>query len=365
MQFQAMSWEQIRDAQLSPQQRAFRDFRAKFEHNLTSNDPKIAKARDNWIKTVQAIGPREVHTDRALTNFAVQYVNEEYIGDSLSSAPIPAASKSDEYYVFNERNRLGFPDDRLGDRDYPNQVTQNYSSDSFLCQDRGLEHPVSEATILNQDAVLDVLRSATEIVSEGIAFNREVRWASLFGTSANYGANTASLAALPWSNPASDPARDVLTARGQLWSGAGAGIWKGFMSYDVYKNLATHPGLISKFAGSGRVDKSGLVTPQMLADIFDLAEIHIGRAWKDTANEGQTASYSRIWPDVFGIVRVARSASKYNAVFASRFQWLKQRVTITNDQRAGVRGTHFVGSTLSDVEKVIAAKTGYLLTSVI
>lgn len=364
MQFQAMSWEEIRDAQLSPKQRAFRQFRAKFEEKLVSDDPKIVQARADWIKKIQNLTPGEVHTDRALTNFAVQYANEEYIGDNLATV-IPVGTKSDEYYIFNERDRLGFPDDRLGDRDLPNQVTQRYTTDSFLCQDRGLEHPVSEATILNQDAVLDVLRSATEIVNEGIAFNREQRWATLFGTSANYGANTASLAALPWTNPASDPAKDVLTARGQLWNGIGPGVWKGFMSYDVYKALATHPGLISKFAGSGRVDKSGLVTPQMLADIFDVAEIHIGRAWKDSANEGQTASYGRIWPNVFGIVRVSQSASKYNAVFASRFQWLKPQTIVINDPRAGVRGTRFVATKLSDVEKVIASKTGYLLTSVI
>jgi hypothetical protein len=357
-----MTWEQIQASRQSEKQRAFAKFRAEFDEKLHSDDPKFVQARANWIQQIQNLAPGEVHTDRALSNFALKYANEEHIGDALIPA-IPADSKSDEYHKFDERAMTRAPDLKIPDRGYPNQVDFSMSTDSFLCQDRGLSQPVSEATIMNADAVLDQLTAVVMSVSDQVSVGRELIAASVLTTSGNYSGNTAAVS-VPWNNSASDPAADVLGALGSIWPGQGPGSLQAFCSFDVYKDLAVHPAMRGLFAGSSLVDKSGLVTPSMLANVFNVAKLHVGKAWKDTANEGQTASYSRIWPDSFGVVRVMQSGSKYNAAFAGRFQWIKPEVTITIDARAGVRGVRHVAVRLSEIEKVIAPKTGYLLTGV-
>jgi hypothetical protein len=363
MEFQAMTWEQVQASQQSPKQREFARFSAEFDNKLHSSDPKIVQARAGWINQIQNLAPGEVHIDRALSNFALKYANEEHIGDALIPA-IPASAQSDKYHKFDERAMTRAPDLKIPDRGHPNQVDFSTSPDSFLCEDRGLSQPISEAAIMNSDEVLDTLQAVVSSVSDQVSVGRELIAANVLTTAGNYSGNTAALA-VPWSNPASDPARDVLGARGSVWPGAGPGRWEAFCSYDVYKNLAVHPALRTLFAGSTLVDNSGLVTPQMLANVFDVAKLHIGKAWKDTANEAQAASYSRIWPDVFGIVRVMQNGSKFNAAFAGRFQWIKPEVSITIDARAGVRGVRHVAVRLSEIEKIIAPKTGYLLTSVI
>lgn len=362
MQFQAMTWEQIQASQQSEKQRAFAKFRAEFDEKLHSDDPKYVQARANWVQQIQNLAPGEVHVDKALSNFALKYANEEHIGDALIPA-IPAESQSDKYFKFDERALTRAPDLKIPDRGYPNQIDFSKTTDAFLCEDRGLSMPISEATIMNADAVLDELASVVMTVSDQVSVGRELLAASVLTTSGNYSGNTAAVA-VPWSNPSSDPAKDVLGAVGATWPGSGPGALHGFCSFDVYKDLAVHPALRGLFAGTAMVDKSGLVTPQMLANVFNVAKLHVGKAWKDTANEGQTASYSRIWPDSFGIVRVMSNGSKHNAAFAGRFQWLKPEVAISIDARAGVRGVRHVAVRLSEIEKVIAPKTGYLLTSV-
>ena len=117
----------------------------------------------------------------------------------------------------------------------------------------------------------------------------------------------------------------------------------------------------------------GLASPDMIARFFMAEQYLVGRARKDTANEGQTASYSRIWPDMWGIARVARTTTVRNAWFASTLRWdlsgapmlpgAPEDGFITTqwfDPKAGVGGCHYAKVATSEVQQVIANDTAYL-----
>jgi hypothetical protein len=101
----------------------------------------------------------------------------------------------------------------------------------------------------------------------------------------------------------------------------------------------------------------------MIAGFFGLSNLLVGKAWKDTANESQTASYSRIWSDVFGVVRVAGRPTIRNASFGYTLRFGAVRTTEWFDQRLGVAGGYFAKTTESRTQKVVAADTGYLITT--
>ena len=108
---------------------------------------------------------------------------------------------------------------------------------------------------------------------------------------------------------------------------------------------------------------AGLVGTALLAEYFDVDEFVVGEGRKDTANEGQSASYSRIWPDVLGVVRVAQSPSVRNAAFGYTFQDNPTRSDLMFQLEKGASGGYQARSTHADQEKVIAEECGYLITT--
>lgn len=357
-----MTWDEIKSAQgeriksASDKHIALRNAITTIAH---SDDPKHRAMHAKFKNAVFNLRPGHVHQNQALSNLAIAYRNDDYIADLLVPA-VPAPKHADIYYKFDKRNFTSYPDDALAHDGLPNQITRNLATDTYLTEDKGLADRISKNTLDNQDAVLDEFADVTSNVMEGILFKREQRVASLLTTGANYGSNTTSVTA--WGNSQGDPIGDVLAAHRARWNGRGPGEINGFCSYDMYDTLARHDKLLNLFVYNGRA--SGLVTSQMIAQVFQLDNLYVGKARHDTANIGQAADYSRIWPDVFGIVRTMKTPSKRNASFAARFEHVKPKSVIKFEILHGVSGTWDVQVKLSDVLKILAPDTGYLLTGV-
>lgn len=353
--------------QPNPKAAKYRGYMASLQDKLQSNDPAVVALRDQMnsefinMRSPRAdISPTTVHQNSTLSNVSIQYANDEYIGDRLLPV-IDVGKKSDVYYIYDKRNRLAYPDARLGPRGQANEISESRSTASYLCEGYGFENYVDVETLNNQDAPLNEMVDLTEALVEGLAFKREVAQAALLCTSTNYGSNTAAIAAANRWDVDGNPSPAILTAIGACWTGRGAGDFWGFCSWDVMKALMTNPHIRDLFKYGGSVP--GFATPAMIAGFFGLAGILVGKARKDTANETATASYSRIWSDVFGVVRVAARPSTRNAAWGYTFRHGPLRTTTWFDQRLGVAGGYFGKVTESRDEKIVAADTGYLITT--
>jgi len=205
------------------------------------------------------------------------------------------------------------------------------------------------------------VRAYYEAIAEGIAFKTELRHAAILTNSSNFGSTAA--AGTVWSNANGGTIiKDLQTARAALWMGRGPGDFVGFCSLDVANAMQRNPALLELM----KYTKGGLVPMDEIAKMFGLSKILVGEARKDTANSGQTASYSRIWSDVFGIVRVARQPSIRNAAFGYTFRLggtVKTRTWF--NENVGTDGGYHAQISKHEVAKVVASDTGYLLTSVI
>lgn len=326
-----------------------------------NDNPAVRKAGDA-ILHMKDVGPLTVHTNSTLSNISIQYQNDEYIGEQLLP-PVTVDKKSNTYFIYDKRTRLAYPDDALGPRGQANEISDTRSTATYSCLPYGYENFVDGETIENQDTPLNEMVDLQEALAEGMAFRRELRVATVLTTGANYNGNTVALAAgVRWDTAGGgNPIKDIQNAIKNTWTGRGAGDFIGFCSYDVFLVLSRHPMILDLFKFTGT--SPGLATPDMIAGFFGLPRILVGKARKDTANEGQTASYSRIWPDVFGVVRVARRPSIRNAAFGyilrhglpSSIQWF--------DQRAGKDGGYYAKTTVSEDTKVVAGDTGYLITT--
>lgn len=356
--------------QPNPKARQYERYMATLQNKLESNDPAVVALREQMNAQFVAmrggapvsadIGPTTVHQNSTLSNVSIQYANDEYIGDRLLPI-VQVNKKSDVYYIYDKRNRLAYPDSRLGPRGQANEISESRSTASYLCEGHGFENYVDQETLNNQDAPLNEMVDLTEAIAEGLAFKREVAQATILCTAGNYGANTAAVAAANRWNVGGDPTGPIQTGLAALWQGRGPGAVWGFTSLDVYNALSRNPYILDLFKYGGT--SPGFATPAMIAQFYGIAGLLVGKARQDTANETATASYSRIWSNVFGLVRVAARPSLRNAAFGYTLRNNALRTITWFDQRAGVAGGYYGKVTESRDELVVAADTGYLITT--
>lgn len=350
---------------------------AKLYLNGGGGDPEIreAIARDQEAMVQKFVSPGDVHSDAFLTNVAVKYANDEYIGMDLCP-DVLVPKQTGIIPSWDKRDRLAAPDDALNDYDMANEIHEHRDGTAYICKGRGLSNSVPATTLANQDAPYNELLDLTESVSELMALRREIRCGTLLTTAANYGANTKAIpAADRWDTAGGgDPIKDMQDADAALWTGRGPSDKVMFSSLSVYNVLSRHPDILSLFRYGGSAP--GLATPDMIARFLSAARFLVGRARHDTANEGKTASYARIWSDVFGLVRVPRGgATLMNAWFAATLRWNMtpappgtnpQMGYITQqwyDQKVGIGGAYWAKVATAEVQQVIASDTGYLYTT--
>jgi hypothetical protein len=322
------------------------------------------KRENEAILAIKDIRPGDVHVSQVLQTLSVMFANDEFIGNRLMPVVFNSGKLSGTFYKYEKRNSLGYPDDSMADRTTPAELNQSRTKATFSLTIRSLREFLDQYVIQNQDAPLNELVDLTANVLNGMAFNREVRHAAVLCTAGNFGANTVAVAAGDrWDTAGGgDPGAVIDTAKAAVWSGRGPGRWAGYMSLNVFNVLKRHPRILDTFKyGVGAAGPSQ-ASLQMLAEYFDLDEILVGRARKDTANEGQTASYSRIWSDVFGIARVV-APSPRNAGFGFTFQDAPTQSDLSYELMDGAKGGYYARSTHADNELVVASECGYLVTT--
>ncbi len=324
-----------------------------------------AKHKDQWkalndeMLAMKGVSSASVHSNTFLTNMSVQYANDEYIGERLCGV-VPVAKRSDSFATYPKRERFEYPDDSLSGRGMANEIDESRSSSNYSLLDYGFSNFVSNETLDNEDPIFDEMMDLVEGINEGIAFKREIRLATVFTTAANFSGNTVTLAgADQWdSGGGGNPIKDIQTGKAALWQGRGATDILAYCSLQVFNVLSRHPHILDLL----KYNREGIAQRMELANLFGFTDLLVGAARKQTANQGQTASYSRIWGLDFGMVRVARRATKRSAHFCSLFRENGDPVTTEwYDPRVGKKGGNYAKVGVSEDAKVVAGDTGYLI----
>lgn len=321
--------------------------------------------RDMAQVVARGLAPSSVHVSEVITTMSVMYANDELIGDTLFPVIFGTKGKlTATYYTYDKRDRFAYPEDTTNDEGDPNELSEGRSTGSVSLEIRALRELLGQYMLQNQDAPLNELMDATQNVLYGLKFRRELRVVTAATTAGNFSGNTTALAAGDRWDSASggDPGAVIDTAKAALWTGNGPGILVGAMSLSVYNVLKRHPKILDTFKYSGGSTPM-FANLRMLAEYFELDQIIVGKARKDTANIGQTASYSRIWPDVFGLYRVSTTPSIRNVSFGYTFQDAPTQSDQTFLIDRGAKGVYQCRSSHADTQKVIAGDSGYLVTT--
>lgn len=352
-----------------------------FKDALESHDPRVVEAikRANANLTghgFRAAGPTssDVHTNAILTNMSTQYANEEFIGLELLPA-ILVGKRSDVFVTYTKRDRLAHPtDDKISESGDVPEIDDSRGEDSYICVDRGYQNSISASALANQDAPLNEMFDLVESLNEARALMRERRIATIVSTASNYTVTTnrSTVAAADRWNGATggSPIADLKLAKASLWRGRAPAKTKGVSSLDVYDVLSMHPALLGLFQYNG--SSPGLATPKMIAGFLGWDDYLVGQARYDSAVEGASVSYGRVWGDFFALLRVANRQSLRSATFGMTMRWSMSGIAgasggIVSQQwfkeEKGIGGVHYAKVAESEVHKVQAADTGHHITT--
>lgn len=323
---------------------------------------ELIRKLDESARKLRGVRPEDVHENKFLTDLSIKYANDDFIGDRLL-IPVPVDKRSDTIAIYDEREQLAYPDDSLSLRSSANEIDRNKGKGNYSVEDRGLKDCVPAEDIDNQDAPFDEMFDSVETLLNGIAFNREKRIAAIMTKPESFAGNAKQLSgSSKWSHESGgNPIKDLQDAVASLWNSSGNTKVVAYSSLEVYNTLARNKAILGLFKIT-----EGLATPQQIAHFFGIDEYLVGKARKDTKNEGQAPVYGRMWGNVFGVARVATRPSRRIAAFGFTFR-LREDPVVTSwfELDSGKRGGYWNRVAVSEDHKIVAPRAGYLLYDVI
>lgn len=232
---------------------------------------------------------QQVHVDRPLTNISVAYMQEQddFIADKVF--PVVAVDKSTGLYY--EYDKEAFARDHSKPRaDGTESAGSGFktSTSGYNCLPvEGFHKDLGDQLMDDFDEPLEPKRDATEFVTRVLLLGRERKFANAFfqpgvwsqqGTPANL-----------WSNFAtSDPISDIEDAKVTVHKGGLMEPNTLVLGAEVFKELKQHPVILDRIKWGGSNPDPAKITTQMLAGLFDLKKVLVGKAVSVTSNEGET-----------------------------------------------------------------------------
>lgn len=232
----------------------------------------------------------QVHVNRPLTNIAVAYLQQARNFIATRVFPVvPSAKESDLYFEFNKN-------DWLRDEAKPRApgaesagTGYNISQQRFDTVVESIHHDVPDQLRNNADVPLDLDRQATQLVTHRQLIRRERRWAQDFFTAGVWA--TDFTPANLWDDfILSTPRQDIENGIAQVLRETGYSPNKLVLGYNVFSTLKSHPDIRDQY----KYVNSDSITPEMLAQMFELDEVVVSRSPYATNIEGGTEAYEFI-----------------------------------------------------------------------
>lgn len=230
----------------------------------------------------------QVHIDSAMTRVSIAYRNENYIADQIFPV-VPVNHQSDEYFYFDKASWFR---DEAGPRAPGTrgpQVEYSISSCTYACRPIAATKLVPDEIVANADSPLQPRRDATTFATDKLMLFMERDVAGkVFVASTWTGSHTISTT---WDDDASEPLDDVATAREGIVSTIGREPNVMVIGRNVWTDLKNHPDILDRI----KYVSTGVVTVDLLAQLFEVEKLLIGNAIYTATAENSTATYEFIW----------------------------------------------------------------------
>lgn len=237
--------------------------------------------------------PSDVHVSRPLTNISVAFQQRQgYIADRIF-ARVPVSKQADQYWEFPKGQwfrtdaELRAPGTESAGTGY--NLTQN----TYYAHVYAVHKDIDDQTRSNADQPLNLDREATQFVTGQLLLKRDIDFVSTYMTTSVWDTDITGVASSPssgqvlqWNDASSDPIQDVHNGRAAVLGATGYEPNVLVLGYEVFNVLVNHADILDRIKHTQR----GVLTEELLAQLFGVGRIVVAKAIKNTANEGATAS---------------------------------------------------------------------------
>lgn len=260
----------------------------------------------------------QVHIDAALTNLSVAYRNPAFASDILAPV-VPVRKQFDRYFIYDaEREAFRSSDDRRAPGAEANEVDFALSTDTYSCDDHALTSVIPDEERENSDPPIQPNIDRTEFLTDKINLNKEIELATL-ATDASIITQSETLSGTDqWSDFAnSDPVAAIEAQKETIIQSVQVMPNTLVLPYEVYAKVRIHPDVVDR----AKFVTLNVIGPDLLSQIFDVEQVLVPRALKNTAAPGQPASMAFVWGKDALLCFVPTRAALKQVSFAYSFQW--------------------------------------------
>lgn len=234
--------------------------------------------------------------DPVLTSLLVGYqqADSRFVANKVFPI-VPIDFQSFTYYTFDKK--YWFANEMKGRTPGAAYARSGYgvSSATGYANTYGLEHPIADEARKNNQVPMALEQTGTQWLAQQSVIKREVSFATDFMVTGVWGTDDNN-ATTDWDDFTSgDPFNDVLTARRVISTASGVKPNTMVMGLIVHIALQNHPDIVDRIkhvqiAGLGNVENA-------LQSLFGVEKYLVSESSYNSANEGQTGTYSAIIDD--------------------------------------------------------------------
>jgi len=282
-----------------------------------------------------------------------------------------SAVQAGTYGIVPLKQLLKEPQVGRNDRGDYNRSGFTFQDTSFATKERGIEVPMDDRQARMYRQFFDFEVACTEAALDIVLRAAEKRVADAIFNATTFASYTAAVSN-EWDDYTNaTPVTDVETAVRAVW--AVTGLWPNslIVNKKVFRNLRMCDEVTDKIAstGAGVSIEPGKITAAMLATVFDLEQVVVADAARDSANEGQAVTVAATWSDEYAMVARLNGPSDGIEVpgLGRTIHWGEDGSTIggtveryySDESRSEiVRARHDVE------EKIVYTACGYLLSNI-
>lgn len=321
-----------------------------------------------------------VHIDAALTNISVAHLqsDDNYIADKVFPS-IPVQHQSDKYFIYTKGDFFRDEAQKRADATESAGTGFNLSTDSYLAAVYALHQDIGEQMRSNADPAVDPDVAASKMLMQKLAIKRDRLFVSNYMATSIWGTDVSGATTgngtttrTYWSDDANgDPFTDISDAQTAVLQSTGFMPNTLVLGFPVYQALRKHPLVIDRIKYTTAA-YAGKVTPELLAQAFDVDKVVVSKAVYNSAAEGLTDSFAFVTGKHALLVYSNPSPGLMVPSGGYIFAW----TGFTGLNNMGVRvgnipmpwlgqGTNRIEAEMSFDMHVVAAPLGYFFASIV
>lgn len=308
---------------------------------------------------------RDLHVDRLLSQMAIGFADNVKIAADI--APVVSVDKQgDPYTVFSRADAFRTEEALRSPGAEANKITRTISSDTYFAKNYALKLPITIEDRENSDPVFrqNLWNDGAEYLTDKLMLGWEVRVATLVNATANVGSSAG--VASGWNSAASsDPIGDIHTAMDNVQDLTGQRPNRLVLGLDAWRSLRRNDQILNRIFGVN--NGGGFPSVQQIANLMEIENIHVGQAYRNTANEAQAEVLAKVWGDNALLCYTPDSPSRDRPSFMYSYRWAPAGIPSMSAERHPFDAktkTEEVEVGYYQDEKITASEYGFLLLAV-